>query len=55
VTLLGRSETVLPTVDPALGRMVGDELQANGVRVVTSVSAMGSSRLGWKENATGDY
>jgi NADPH-dependent 2,4-dienoyl-CoA reductase/sulfur reductase-like enzyme len=40
VTLLSPSETVLPTVDPVLGRMVGDELRANGVRVVTSVSAM---------------
>ena len=41
VTLLSRSETVLPTVDPALGRLVGEELQKNGVRVLTSVSAVG--------------
>ncbi|MGP0059410.1 MAG: FAD-dependent oxidoreductase [Beijerinckiaceae bacterium] len=39
VTLLSRAATVLPTVDPALGRMVGEELQRNGVHVLTSVSA----------------
>ena len=39
VTLLSRSATVLPTVDPALGEMVGEELKRNGVRVLTSVSA----------------
>ena len=39
VTLLSRSETVLPTIDPALGRLVGEELQRNGVRVLTGVSA----------------
>ena len=40
VTLLGRSKTVLPTVDPALGLMVAQELERNGVRVLTRVSAM---------------
>ena len=40
VTLLSRSKTVLPTIDPALGLMVGEELERNGVRVLTSVSAM---------------
>lgn len=39
VTLLSRSPTVLPTVDPLLGEMVGDELRRNGVKVFTSVSA----------------
>jgi len=41
VTLLSRSKTVLPTIDPALGLMVGEELESNGVRVLTNVSAMG--------------
>lgn len=41
VTLLSRSKTVLPTIDPALGLMVGEELEGNGVRVLTSVSAVG--------------
>ncbi len=40
VTLLSRSKTVMPTIDPALGLMVGEELERNGVRVLTSVSAM---------------
>ena len=39
VTLLCRAETVLPTVDPALGRLVQAELERNGVRVLTGVSA----------------
>lgn len=39
VTLLSRSPTVLPTVDPRLGRMVGEELHHHGVRVVTGASA----------------
>jgi NADPH-dependent 2,4-dienoyl-CoA reductase/sulfur reductase-like enzyme len=39
VTLLSRSETVLPTVDPGLGRKVQSELQRHGVRVLTGVSA----------------
>ena len=39
VTLLCRAETVLPTVDPALGRLVQEELKRHGVRVLTGVSA----------------
>jgi NADPH-dependent 2,4-dienoyl-CoA reductase/sulfur reductase-like enzyme len=39
VTLLSRSQTVLPTVDPALGRIVGEELTRHGVRVIARVSA----------------
>ena len=39
VTLLCRAETVLPTVDPALGRLVQEELERHGVRVLTGVSA----------------
>jgi NADPH-dependent 2,4-dienoyl-CoA reductase/sulfur reductase-like enzyme len=40
VTLLSRSKTVLPTIDPALGLMVREELERNGVRVLTSVRAV---------------
>ena len=39
VTLLCRTDTVLPTVDPALGRLVQEELRRHGVRVLTGVSA----------------
>jgi NADPH-dependent 2,4-dienoyl-CoA reductase/sulfur reductase-like enzyme len=40
VTLLCRAETVLPIVDPALGRLVEEELRRHGVRVRTGVSAV---------------
>jgi NADPH-dependent 2,4-dienoyl-CoA reductase/sulfur reductase-like enzyme len=40
VTLLCRAGTVLPTVDPALGRLVEEELRRHGVRVRTGVSAV---------------
>jgi NAD(P)H-nitrite reductase large subunit len=39
VTLLCRADTVLPTVDPALGRLVQEELERHGLRVLTGVSA----------------
>jgi NADPH-dependent 2,4-dienoyl-CoA reductase/sulfur reductase-like enzyme len=39
VTLLGRTESVLPTVDAEIGRLVGDELRRRGVRVFRGVSA----------------
>ncbi len=39
VILLSRSETVLPTVDAALGRQVQEELERHGVRVLTGVQA----------------
>jgi NADPH-dependent 2,4-dienoyl-CoA reductase/sulfur reductase-like enzyme len=37
VTLVGRAETVLPTVDPNLGNLVEDELRRHGVEVVNGV------------------
>jgi NADPH-dependent 2,4-dienoyl-CoA reductase/sulfur reductase-like enzyme len=40
VTLLCRAETVLPTVDPALGHLIQEELRRHGVRVRTGVSAV---------------
>ena len=39
VTLLCRPDTVLPTVDPVLGSLVQEELERQGVRVFTGVSA----------------
>jgi NADPH-dependent 2,4-dienoyl-CoA reductase/sulfur reductase-like enzyme len=49
VTLLCRAETVLPTVDAELGRLVQDELRRHGVRVLTGISAEEI-----KETTTGD-
>ena len=40
VTLLCRTETVLPTVEASLGRIVGESLQRHGVTVLTSTSAL---------------
>ena len=45
VTLLSRSATVQPTIDPAFGRLVGEELQRNGVHVLTGVSAVGIEQI----------
>ena len=45
VTLLSRSETVLPTIDPALGRIVGEEFRRHGVRVHTNVRALGIEQV----------
>jgi pyruvate/2-oxoglutarate dehydrogenase complex dihydrolipoamide dehydrogenase (E3) component len=44
VTLLCRADTVLPTVDPPLGRLVQEELERHGVRVLTAVSAVEINR-----------
>jgi NADPH-dependent 2,4-dienoyl-CoA reductase/sulfur reductase-like enzyme len=40
VTLLCRADTVLPTVDPALGGLIQEELRRHGVRVRIGVSAV---------------
>ena len=37
VTLIGRAKSVLPTVDPNLGKLVEDELSCHGVEVVNAV------------------
>lgn len=39
VTILSRSETVLPTVDVELGHRIAEELREHGVRVLTGTSA----------------
>jgi NADPH-dependent 2,4-dienoyl-CoA reductase/sulfur reductase-like enzyme len=48
VALLSRTETVLPTVDAEIGRVVADELRRHGVRIFTNVSAI---RIEGKESA----
>lgn len=45
VTLLSRSATVLPTLDPELGKLVGAELQRHHVRVCAGVTATKIERL----------
>ena len=37
VTLVGKTRSVLPTVDPELGDVLGDELRRHNVNVITSV------------------
>jgi NADPH-dependent 2,4-dienoyl-CoA reductase/sulfur reductase-like enzyme len=44
VTLFGRAETVLPTVDQSLGSVVADELQRHGVTVHAGVAVDGIKR-----------
>lgn len=45
VTLIGRSPGVLATVDPQLGRMVGDELRRKGVRVLEGTAVEGFAEI----------
>ncbi len=45
VTLLSRSQTVLPAVDPTLGALVAEELRRHGARVQTGVSAARIDRI----------
>jgi NADPH-dependent 2,4-dienoyl-CoA reductase/sulfur reductase-like enzyme len=50
VTLFGRAETVLPTVDQSLGNRVADELQRHNVTVHAGVAVEASSAdqmIGW--------
>ena len=44
VTLFGRAETVLPTVDQSLGNLVADELQRHDVTVHAGVAVEGIER-----------
>jgi NADPH-dependent 2,4-dienoyl-CoA reductase/sulfur reductase-like enzyme len=46
VTLLSRTATVLPTVDPESGVLVEEELRRHGVRVFANASATRIERLG---------
>lgn len=46
VRLLGRAPTVLPTVDPPLGRAVADELRRHGVEVLEGVAVEAIERDG---------
>jgi NADPH-dependent 2,4-dienoyl-CoA reductase/sulfur reductase-like enzyme len=44
VTLFGRAETVLPTVNQSFGRVIADELQRHGVTVHAGVAVDGIER-----------
>jgi NADPH-dependent 2,4-dienoyl-CoA reductase/sulfur reductase-like enzyme len=46
VTLIGRAETVLPTVDPKLGQLVKDELRRLGVDVIAGTEVEAIERDG---------
>ncbi|WP_234732016.1 FAD-dependent oxidoreductase [Acidocella facilis] len=46
VTVIERTATVLPTVDPDLGRVLEEELRQRGVEVMTDRSATGIERAG---------
>jgi NADPH-dependent 2,4-dienoyl-CoA reductase/sulfur reductase-like enzyme len=46
VTLLSRTETVLPTVDSEIGLRIEEELRRHGVRVFTNVAATQIERPG---------
>ena len=41
VTLVGKTRSVLPTVDPELGDVLGDELRRHKVNVITNVEVTG--------------
>ncbi len=41
VTLVGKTKSVLPTIDPELGDVLGDELRRHGVNVITYVEVTG--------------
>ena len=44
VTLFGRAETVLPTIDQSLGSLLAEELQRHGVTVHAGVAVEGIER-----------
>jgi NADPH-dependent 2,4-dienoyl-CoA reductase/sulfur reductase-like enzyme len=46
VTLIGRSQSVLPTVDPPFGALVAEELRRHGVEVITGVAVEAIERDG---------
>ena len=46
VTIADRTPSLLPTVDPELGEMIGDELRRNGVAFRTGVEARSISQAG---------
>jgi NADPH-dependent 2,4-dienoyl-CoA reductase/sulfur reductase-like enzyme len=45
VTLIGRAESVLPTVDPPLGQIVANELRRHGVDVIVGAAVEGIERV----------
>lgn len=46
VTLIGRSEAVLPTVDSGIGHLIEEELRRHGVTVFSGVEVEGIERAG---------
>lgn len=46
VTVVGRAGSVLPTVDPELGEIIGDELRRNSVAFQTGADAHSISQVG---------
>ncbi len=46
ITLIGRSKTVLPTVDSSFGRIVEDTLRSHGVRVESDCEVRGIAETG---------
>ncbi len=52
VTLFSRSETVLPTVDPSLGRLIQTELERHDVRVETGVGVERIEQVAGGESAS---
>lgn len=46
VTLVGRPETVLPTVDPSLGKLVEEQLRHHVVTIASGVTVQAIKREG---------
>jgi NADPH-dependent 2,4-dienoyl-CoA reductase/sulfur reductase-like enzyme len=53
VTLVEQAETVMPTVDPSLGRLIGQELRRHGVEVVNGTAIQGMEATGEGISAIG--
>lgn len=54
VTLVGRSATVMPTVDASLGELVRSELERHGIEVAVGVTANRIARAGGALEVRGD-
>jgi NADPH-dependent 2,4-dienoyl-CoA reductase/sulfur reductase-like enzyme len=54
VLLLGRSPTVLPTVDPSLGALIQEELERNGIEVRSGTTVRAIAAAGARLEVVGD-
>jgi NADPH-dependent 2,4-dienoyl-CoA reductase/sulfur reductase-like enzyme len=54
VLLLGRSATILPTVDPSLGALIQEELERNGVEVRNATTVQAIAAAGARLEVRGD-